>query len=75
MIVDLDELDRCNEYIRGINAEKLSSIVWVRFGTLIPVTDQQRKEFAVIGLNNANFPCVMEIEKPESTIDTPEDNR
>ena len=41
----------------------------------MPVTDQQRKEFAVIGLNNANFPCVMEIEKPESTIDTPEDNR
>lgn len=66
MIVDLDELDRNNEYIRKINAAALEEIVWVRGGKAIPVTDQQRSEFVFIGLNNENFPDVMEIEQHET---------
>jgi len=66
MIVDLNQLDSCMDYLDGVRKAKLEDIVWTRGDTVIPVTDEQRADFRFIGLSNVEFPWVAEIEgKPK----------
>lgn len=62
MIVDLNELDRCFDYIKSINDANIEKIVWKRGDKKIEVTASQIHEFKFIGLNNVNFPLMFDIE-------------
>lgn len=70
MIIDLDELDRCLNYIKHVNNVDLEDIVWKRGDKKIETTLQQCCDFKFIGLNNAYFPWVFDIENsnPDSNL-------
>jgi hypothetical protein len=62
MIVDLNELDRHFSYIKAINDTKIEDIVWKRGDKQIETTLQQCNEYKFIGLANAYFPSIFDIE-------------
>lgn len=64
MIVDLEELDKCLNYIKYVNSVDLEDIVWKRGDKKIEVTLQQYSEYKFIGLTNAYFPWIFDIENP-----------
>lgn len=64
MIVDLDELDKCFNYIKSINSVDLKDIIWKRGDKQIKITSEQCREYEFIGLSNAYFPSIFNIENP-----------
>lgn len=55
LVVDLDELERCQEYLRKINAVSLSYIRWRRNGVNVNPKPEDLEEWKFIGLNNTAF--------------------
>ena len=64
MIVDLNELDKYFSYVKAINDADLKDIVWKRGDKQIETTLEQCNEYKFIGLTNAYFPWVFNIENP-----------
>jgi hypothetical protein len=57
--VDLDELERCMRYFKGINSVDLCDIEWVKGDTSITPTQEDLDEFSFIGFSNRDFPSYM----------------
>lgn len=55
LVVDLEELERVQEYLRQINAVSLSEIRWQRNGVNVNPTPEDLEEWKFIGLSNTAF--------------------